>query len=276
MTHHVITRGVVAALMLAVVSAGARSDEGPGHKPLTPAELAVVQKWSTQLVSDLEHLLEDVRIDADAASQQRIYQQVNQAMESVTHFRKALRPDIGREHVAKDFAEADGQIHSLLQTIQTLGQGAPALERGVARVDYSDKQLHFAVFGADQSPARQAETIARQAHALQVESRELARWTALLLRPFPQGQAATVAFQKYAEEAEHFHKAIEKGGDANHVKNDFAALDQSWHNAVNELNRIGGNRQSYLAQRVQRVEQINENFHRVFGLPGQRTVVKYR
>lgn len=275
MTHHVLTRGIVAALMLAVASAGARSQD-PGHKPLAPAELAAVQKWSTQLVSDLEYLLEDVRIDLDAASQQKIYQQANQAMESVTHFRKTLRPDIGREHVAKDFADADGQIHTLLQTIQALGQGASVLQRGVARVGYSDKQLHFAVFGADQSPVRQAETIARQAHALQVESRELARWSALMLRPFPQGQAATAAFQKYAEDAEHFHKAIEKGGDANHVKNDFAALDQSWHNAVNELNRIGGKRQSYLARRVQRVEQINENLHRVFGLPGQRPVTEYR
>lgn len=235
----------------------------------TPQQLQVIRQRANQLASEVEHLLEDIAIEGRATRQ--LYDQADAVMREVLHFQRSIRPGVSREHIVRDFRAMDQQVHSLLQSLQSSDE--ISLRRGIARVNYADQQLHFAVFQGDESRQVRAEVIARQAHALEAEAKQLAR-TARFVLHGRRAQELLTAIEQFAEEAEHFHEGFEGGAPPEHVDRDFAALDESWHKVVRQLNASPAS--AFLFRRAQRVNAIHNQLHRLLDAESEPTTVRFR
>lgn len=269
--HLFLSTSVV--LVAATAAVANQRDARERSSQFSPEQVAVIHQLADRLSSEVEHLQEDIRIELRGRQARRLHGEADATLSRVIHFQRAVTRNADRRHIYRDFNEMDRHLHRFLETLRASAEGG-ALQRGISRVSYADQQLHFAVFGGDDAPQRQQEAIARQAHALENESREFARIAEYILQNSRGGDDLRDAIDEYADEAEHFHESYERGADPDHVVRDFRSLQESWQQVVEQLNqsRYGG----YLRRRAERVNVIHENLHRLLRLDSSPPRIRYR
>ena len=132
---------------------------------------------------------------------------------------------------------------------------------------YAHDQLHRVISAGDGTAARSGEVIARQAHALDRESQYFAQLANRVLSNQPINQRLQNAIQNFAGTAHHFHEAVEKTNNPQHLSEDFSDLQQAWQQVVQLLN---SSRQSaYLYRQALRVSQTYNELNRRIAQGGQ-------
>lgn len=211
-----------------------------------------IERWTRALGDELEHLQEELQFDRprDAG---RWDGHLESALRAVFRLERS-RERGDRERMVRDFQAMDQAVHELLDLLAA--STSPRVRRAAARIHYADEQLHYRLAprrGARGAEAR--ETIARHAHVLEEESRQLQR-AAEYDRSRPgRGRGPHRDIQRYADSAEHFHEVIEEGADMAHIRRDFTEMDRSWQSIVQQLNREESS--IYLRRTAQRVNEVH-------------------
>lgn len=250
---------VVVMLAIAVPAAAVQPPQRAvvdGRRGTTSAE-----RWVRQLASDIEHLQEDLHYERGTYPEQ-LREQAEQASRAVAHFHRVLRQSDDREHVMRDFEEMDRQIHQLVDRINQSTDRW--LRRQASRIQYADEQLHYALRTRQaEGPGGMQDLVARQAHLLESQARELQM---LVQRGTRQDGGVRDAVDAFADEAEHFHEVVERGADIEHLRDDFRELDESWHRVAELLNRSSYS--FYVRRRAQDVNRVHNQLHGIMETGG--------
>ncbi len=266
MCRHAFFVAFVAALGAVPVAAdepvafSQRSSQRTTGHTTVPAQ--GIGRWARELVDEIEHLEEDLHYERGKASRE-LYGQVDQTLQTALHFERVVQQQGDRAHLARDFEEMDRKIHQLVNSLSSTDQDW--MHRAVSRIQYADQQLHYRLSprSDDQGNTNFSELLARHAHVLEQESRQLAQ---SMRRPFGRAsQPADLAeaIESFADAAEHFHASVERGADREHLRSDFSELDSQWHQIADRLNRSQYG--MFLRSRAARVNQVHNQVHDLVG-----------
>ena len=221
-----------------------------------------IGRWVRQLVDEIEHLEEDLHFERVRVSRE-LYDQVDQTLQAAVHFERVVQQQGDQEHLTRDFQQMDRIIHELVNTLASMEQSW--IRRAASRIQYADQQLHYQLVprNGGQGSTNFRERVARHAHVLELESRQLAQATKT-----PYGRAAQQAelagaIDSFADAAEHFHASVERGADREHLRSDFSELDDQWHRVAHQVNRSQYG--IYLRGRAARVNQVHNQLHALVG-----------
>lgn len=242
-------------LALAVAMPAAAQPPRPPSRDAAGSSRSL-ERWVRQLENDIEHLQEDLFYERGSYPA-GLSEQVEQASRAVTHFHHILRRGDDRRHLMRDFQEMDRQVHQLVSQLNQSGDAW--LRRQAQRIAYSDDQVHYALRTASSEPGGvDRELLARHAHLLESEANNLRQLVDRLGRRDTELQES---IRDFAEEAEHFHEVVERGGDAAHLVDDFQELDEEWHRVVEQINRSGYG--LYLRRTAQNVDRVHNQIHQL-------------
>lgn len=217
---------------------------------------STLEQWAERLADELDHLHEDLyyeRVDSGLRAD------AERAQEAVVHFQQVLRRNADRQHLLRDFRTMDREVHRLIDQAQS--SRASWIRRSAARIEYADQQLHYHLRAPDADDGEtRRELVARHAHVLEREGRQLEQY-AQLLRRQRRGEAVYEAVAKFADAAEHFHDVVERGADRTHVREDFDDVDHAWHEAVDQINQSEAG--IWLRRSAQRVNSVHNQLHTV-------------
>jgi len=231
-----------------------------------PSGTGSSERWLWQLESELEHLQEDLHYERGTYPS-GLSDQVEQVSRAVTHFHHVLRRNDDPQHLMRDFQEMDQQIHQLVDRME---QSADSwLRRQAERIRYADEQLHYTVQARWGSQSNSRQILARHAHLLEAEAKNLRTLASRLDR---RDNGIREATQSFAEEAEHFHRVVEQGANMEHLRDDFRQLDDQWHHVVTRINRSAAG--MYLRRTAQNVDRVHNQIHQMLtsGQPGHPPV----
>jgi hypothetical protein len=225
-----------------------------------------LERWAEHLVNELNHLEED--IDYEREGDLRVLEaQVEEALAAAVHFRHVLSRGGDREHLSRDFRRLDHTVHKLLERLSS--HRSSWLRRAASRIQYADQQLHYLLAPRDTSGGEDfRELVARHAHVLEVESRQLeqAAQRERNRRRLEGGLERVI--RSFADSAEHFHQAVERGADSDHMRNDFAELDRDWQRVVSQINDSPYG--VYLRLNAHRVNAVHNQLHEIVMGSGHR------
>ena len=241
--------------------------------------LSGAQEQVRRLISEVEHLQEDVVAELGARKERKLYQMTDDALSDLRHFNRSLKAGYKREHLYEDYARADRKLHELLDAVRALGDDYRVLQRDAQRVRQADQQLHHALSIGDTSDGRGREVVQRQTQALLAEAREFQRVALYALADNREGEHVRGSIGKFTEAVEHAARSLDKGYNRDHVRTDFAAVAKAWNHVVEHLNALSppeGN--NYLRRRAQSVEVIEDQLRRQLGIDGgsRRVILQYR
>lgn len=214
------------------------------------------EQWVRQLENELDHLEEDLYYERGNYPA-GLNEQIDRASRAAAHFRQVLRRTPSQQHLMRDFQEMDQAVHQLVVRLEQSNDSW--LRRQASRISYPDEQLHYVLqrMGADRPPF-ELELLARHAHALERESKNLQD---IVERIVDRNDAVRGAIRQFANEATHFHKVIERGADSDHLTNDFFKVDQEWRGVVEQINR--SNYGLYLRRNAQNVNRIHNQIYQL-------------
>lgn len=254
---------------------GARATYGRGAPPPPRApqagdpNLSLIRHRAEQLASEFEHLVEEAAIEVRGRSGRQLISQAEQAQQQVQHFRRALRADIGQEHLYRDFVEMDVEVHDFLDAVLSAGANGILAEQA-ARVDQADQRLHAALVNALETRRPHRDTIALLAHALDDAGQRLDRTADYVLGGRGRTEDLREAIHDFANQAEHFHKAYEKQASLEHVQRDFRELSSSWRDLVDTLNQLPlRGDQAFLLRQAQRANLVHQQLHNMLNMQGR-------
>lgn len=206
-----------------------------------------------------------------------LYDRAEGVLGQAIQFRRSIQPGMPPRQVYDQFRPFDQQVHGLMQAVQ--GTDDSFMRRNLSQIAYADERLHAVVAtGAGQTTG---EFIARQAHVLAGEAQQLERAVRFTMRRQDgdeegrhHGDAELVdAIHRFTERVEHFHETVEHEDDREHLREDFARLDQSWHQVVELMNQ--NPHSAYLQRRAQRVGAMHDDLSRVLGVESQRRTIRF-
>jgi len=242
------------ALSAAVTAAGAeqRHFDQSGRA-------AAIERWTDHLLSELDHLQEDISFEREA-DLRRLGAPVDEALTAAVHFQRVLARGAGHAHLLRDFRALDTAVHNLLERLSSYRQSW--LRRAASRIQYADQQLHYLLAATD-APGQDGyrELVARHAHVLETESRQLEQVARQERSRRQLDGSLERAVRSFADDAKHFHQSVERGADSEHLRNDFAELDRSWHRVVNQINTSPYG--MYLRRHAQRVDAVHNQLHEI-------------
>jgi hypothetical protein len=220
-----------------------------GPSPYQGNQLSTVSQWTDRVISELEHLQDDIAHDLRGKDARQLYQRTDQVLSSAMHFQRTVEDGRDRAHIYRDFQSFDQQLHELFHALEH--SQTPGMQRHLSRIHFADDQLHRAISVGDPSDERRGEVIARQAHALDREAQQLDELAARLHEG--RNERLHHAIHDFAEKAAHFHQTVENDKDRQHRNLDFAEIQQSWSNVVQLLN--SSDQSAYLYRQARRVEE---------------------
>ncbi len=256
-------------------------DRGTGRPARPVDQTTQIQQRADQLANAVEEIQEHLEHHIhDGHGEQEMYQLFDQCetvLGQTVQFRRAVRQDVPPRQVYDQFRALDQQVHSLMQAVQKSNDRA--LQRDLSQLAYADERLHAAV--ATVAGQTTNEFIARQAHVLAAEAQQLERAVRFTMERQDgdedgrhRGDAELVdAIHRFADRVEHFHETAEHESDRQHLREDFALLDQSWHQVVDLMNRNPHG--AYLSRRAQRVGSLHDDLSRVLGVETQRRAIRF-
>lgn len=252
------TRTLFAVLFALTAAATAAGDEQ--RRFGQDDRSATIERWTDHLVGELEHLQEDIDLEREGDDLRGLEAHVEEALTTAVHFQRVLDRDAGREHLLRDFRRVDNTVHKLVERLSSYRQSW--LRRAASRIEYADQQLHYLLGASNASgPDGFRELVARHAHVLEAESRQLEQVAQRERNRRRLDGSLERAIHSFADEAEHFHESVERGADSEHLRNDFAELDRSWHRVVNQINDSPYG--VYLRMNAQRVNAVHNQLHEI-------------
>lgn len=218
------------------------------------------EQWTNKLVDELDHLEEDLYYER---TERGLIKEVESTLNAVVHFRRVLRGGADRDHLIRDFREMDKQVHDLLEELSD--SRSSWLRRATSRIRYADEQIHYYLAVPDRDDQETfRELVARHAHVLEQQSERLEGISRRFPNPPGRPNSLHEAIRDFADEAEHFHKVVEEGADRAHLQRDFRELDQSWHNAVDQINR--SSQGLWVRRQAQLVNKVHNQLHELLDL----------
>jgi signal transduction histidine kinase len=208
------------------------------------------ERWLRQLANDLDHLEEDLYYERGNYPE-GLRDRIDQVARSVAHFQHVFRQSDNNSHVRKDFQEMDKQVHELVKVLNQSNDSW--LRRQASRLTYADEQLHYNLPDrVENQPGNRRELLARQAHLLETEARDLA---AIIERVVRRDQRLREEINTFVEHVDHFHRVVEGGAQGDHVRDDFRKVDKAWHQVVERVN--GSSYAYYLRNAAQNVNRVH-------------------
>ena len=241
----------------------------------------LIQQRADQLANAIENLqehIEDHLEDGHGSREMyKLFDQAEGTLVQTIQFRRASRAGVPPRQIYDNFRALDQQVHGLMQAVQSANDNA--MRRNLSQLAYADERLHAAV--AKEAGQTTGEFVARQAHVLAAESQELERAVRLTMARQDgdedgrhRGDAELVdALHRFTDRVEHFHETAEHEDDMEHLRQDFALVDQSWHQVVDLMNRNPHG--AYLSRRAQRVGAMHDDLSRVLGVKAERRPIRF-
>lgn len=246
-----------------------------------PDQATQIQQRTDQLANAIEnlqeHLEDHIRDGHGGRDLYRLFDQCEAVLLQTVRFRRSVRQNVPPRQIYDQFRALDQQVHGLMQAVQ--GTNDRVLQRHLAHVTYADERLHAII--ATNAGQTTNGFIARQAHVLAAEAQQLERAVRFIIERQDgddegrhRGDAELIdAVHRFADRVEHFHETAEHEDDREHLRQDFARLDQSWHQVVELMNRNPHG--AYLSRRAQRVGSMHDDLSRVLGVETERRVIRF-
>jgi hypothetical protein len=237
---------------------GAAAGGGQGYR----AAIAVaVQDLSRQIGH-----LQDTLINEPSARQGRgLYTQAEKASLSLAYLKKQLGAGASRADLAQAYNDVDSRLQALLGDIGGLGTQEKALHQAAARVRAADHELHFAVFGGDNSDARQSQVLLRQTLALQGAADDLKRTAQYLLAGQDSWPGLQKDFANLRQATDAFRQSLEGKADAKAQRGQFARVQKAWAGLAVDCQLLSTTNGILLQNYATRLDSI---YGRLFGLMG--------
>lgn len=242
---------------------------------------AVIRQRVDTLANELdnvqEHLEEYLAEGHGDRTMAQLFRQADAALAEAIQFQRSVRRDTPPQEIAGHFHELDGQIHGLIKELRAIDD--QVLRRLSSRLASADEQLHaIVVIGADRPSGDFA---ARQAHALAEEARRLERAARMTIAQQDRNNSGDHrgdrelldALRDFGGKVEHFHETAETENDSAHLAQDFTAVDQSWHQVVELMNRNPHG--AYLSRRAERVGTMHDSLAEALGVQGERRSIRF-
>jgi hypothetical protein len=243
----------VVLLGLAVFMTSAEAVQPQPVSPQRTPPLRSAEQWVRQLENELDHLEEDVYYGRGQYPA-GLAEQIDQASRAAAHFRQILRRNPSQQHLMRDFQSMDQQVHRLVALLEQSGDSW--LRRQASRIRYPDEQLHYVLQTMlVEQPAADA-LLARHAHLLEREARNLQE---MIARVVHRNDPIRAAVGTFVEDVEHFHQIVERGADRRHLIADFNNVDDSWRAVVEQINQSQYG--LYLRRNAQNVNRIQNQIH---------------
>lgn len=229
------------AILFVMIALAAPAAAEPPRNALTAS--ASADRWVQQLANDVDHLQKDIYFERG-----RNPDRFPERVDHVAHFQTLQAEGVDPQHLQHDFQEMDKEIHDLVKILESADDSW--VRRQASRIHYSDEQLHYSLQLRTPNPdAPSLELLARQSHLLESAARDSRDLAARVNRR--EGDLDKV-IREFANDAEYFHKVVEKGADAHHFHKDFQEVDDSWHEVVQLLNQS-----SYIYYLRSKAEDVN-------------------
>lgn len=253
-----------------------RHDRGPVVTRPAGDSLSMVRLRADALAGEIDYLQEHLEADLEAGGSAELFAQADDALREAIHFRRSVVNGVDPREVAEHFRTLDAQVHGLMQAVQDSGD--PFLERAASRLAFADEQLHAAVSAGGRPTG---EFLARQAHVLAGEAQRLMRSAQAVIAQQDRhadgdhhgDPELLAAIQAFTDRVEHFHETAETEDDPGHLAEDFALVDESWHQVVDLLNRNPHG--AYFYRRAQRVGAMHDDLSRVIGVKAPRRAIRF-
>lgn len=246
--------------------------EPPVNNPPVSAQGNALD-WCARLVSDLGDFQEDIAVESPGPKGKELYQQAGNVLEEAVHLQKSLQTNASAEHLQKHVAEMDQDMRQLMDGVAALGPQARALRRSASRVNYLEQQLYGALTPqADTSGEQGQEAMVRQIHLLAAQAGEFNEAVQYAAQGNPDGRQLADDAGAFAEACEHFHKALEGNVNPEHLRRDFAKVNERWGRTVADLQTFPprrGNRAVFV--RAQKVSAVYTAVFQQLKIEGERT-----
>jgi len=282
----ILLRGAFAAVSVAVLGLAAAAQPpvptppvgqpplqppiGQPPRPMDPRDfLPGAQDATRHLISEVEHLQGHLA-DLPGPKERELYRRTDAFLRRALHFQDGLKAGANREHLYRDFAAMDKELHELTDALRPFAQNSRPLQRDLVALGQADERLHFALSQGDAAPERGLEVLHRQIHALAAEAEEFHRAVHSVLKDDRHGAETVRSVEALAKAAEHLHKSLDKNATRDHIRRDFAAVDKAWHHVARHLNELPPREHSFLRARAQRLDAIHERVFTALGMEGER------
>jgi exonuclease VII large subunit len=181
------------------------------------------------------HLLTDIEFELRRTrGYDHVTGEARQFVDQTRHFAEAVRPNVDDEHLLRDFQQCDAAWHQLRGRLAEMPRTSYVF-RSTQRVERVDESLHQLLVIPDPlNRERIAQLSARLADTAGRLARDARDGRSDRRRRFRYQPISTIA-EGFAASAEHFSQSVQQGASSDHLRRDFAKLDQSWQDLDNRL-----------------------------------------
>jgi hypothetical protein len=248
---------------------GRGADPAPGPA-WTAEQLNEIRGLVRQLNRDIELLADRILESVEKEKALALYRQADRLLGTVVAFEQACRAGVARQDLYRQFENMDRDLHALMEAVQAVAQGKPALERGITHVQAADEELHFALSAGDISEAHMKEVLQRQALALTLVTDGLDRLAEPVLGA-DQGRGVLKGdLHKLHAAAQKFQQLVLKSRDRQRLHSDFQELNLAWERVVGGLKALPPQESVILLRAAARVDRIHGRLYQMLGFKGKR------
>ena len=248
----------------------------PAQRPVNAAP-GSAQELIDRLTSDLADFQEDITAEVPGPKGRDLYKLAATVLDEATHLQNALPTKPSPEHVQKHMAELDQDLRHLLDGVAGLAPQVKVLQRSGARINALEQQLYAALAPpADPSDDKGQQGVVRQIHLLDVQAQDFNKAVQYVAQNNPDAHHLADDSGEFAESVEHFHKALEAGFNPEHLRRDFAKVNEAWGKTVADLQTFPrqGNRAVFV--RANQVAAVYATLFQQLKVEGERVQIKDR
>lgn len=194
-----------------------------------------IQRLAGDWARAARHLLTDIEFELRRArGYDHVAGDARKFADQTRHFAEAVRPNVDDEHLLRDFQQCDAAWHHLRGRLAEMPRTSYVV-RATQRVERIDESLHQLLVIPDPlNRERIAQLSAQLADSAGRLARDARDGRSERRRRFRYQPISTIA-EEFAASAEHFRQSVQQGASSDHLRRDFAKLDQSWQDLDNRL-----------------------------------------
>jgi hypothetical protein len=195
-----------------------------------------------------------------------LFKQTMDFQTSLSEFRQSVNAKASAEQLAVSFDTVDRNLGAILGEVNFLEKDLPSLKLVCNKLRLAEHNLHFAVFGGDDTPGRKNEKLLRQTMAQQALVESLANNVTWVFS----GRESRAGWKDDLAAVQKSLVALQgveqkKGATADEIKEQFGAADKTWGKLIQRYNDAKPQDQVLLKSFVAMVDQ---GFSRVAPLAG--------
>jgi len=261
---------ILVSLLGVLVGTGAvRGSDEPKKASTVGVNISEIRSAVHDLSHQLDDLLEGMVDTLSGKVEKTWYRKVESVLNRLEPFEQALKPDMGRDVLYREWDQMDAELQPVLKGLESLKPKDHSWQRRLFKVRSANEELLYAIALGDPAEKRVRQVAEHQAQILTLLCEQLELTARYVLADTPGTDVLLGHLQKLHMASDSLSKEFGSADSLKNLSDDAAALTRAWKEVVLDFQRLAPRDSIYLLHTAGRVDRIHQRIFHLMGMKGK-------